>query len=108
MLMASKGAGPGAPPERTVEILCSPEASDDGTGLVLSAPHGADHVRVDVYDVRGRLVARLLDEDRIDPGESRIAWNRRDSSGRPVGSGVYFVRLRTSRASATGKLVVVR
>lgn len=45
-----------------------------------------------VYSVHGALV-RTLVEGTLTAGRYRVRWNGRDSSGRPVGSGVYVYRL---------------
>lgn len=58
-----------------------------------------------IYDVRGRLVRTLVDET-LSAGAYLRAWNRRDSDGRAVGRGVYFVHLRGANAHATRKVAV--
>lgn len=45
-----------------------------------------------VFDVRGRLVRTLLDED-PGRGERSLVWDGRDAQGRPVGAGAYRLRL---------------
>ena len=50
-------------------------------------------VTLDVYDVAGRLVIRLLDESR-DAGAWSVAWDGRDASGGAVPAGIYWARLR--------------
>jgi hypothetical protein len=52
---------------------------------------GATQVRIHLYDVRGRLVERLLDEERP-AGAHRIPWNWRNSTSR-LASVVYFVQI---------------
>lgn len=53
---------------------------------------GEAHVRIGVYDVRGRLVRVLADEVR-QPGEHRLVWDGRDSAGEHVASGTYYCRM---------------
>jgi hypothetical protein len=67
----------------------------------------AGWVTLVVYDVTGRPVRTLLDEERT-PGAFRERWDGRDDSGRKVASGVYFYRLTTPGADITRKLVLVR
>ncbi len=57
--------------------------------FVLTAP-GA--TRLDILDVRGRLVARLLD-GQLPAGSHRAAWDGVGRDGRGVASGVYLARL---------------
>jgi hypothetical protein len=64
-------------------------------------------VCLDIYDVSGRHV-RDLKRGFVGEGEHVVSWDGRDSRGRPVGSGVYFVRVEAGGASATGKAVLLR
>jgi hypothetical protein len=50
------------------------------------------HVRVEVYDIRGRRIAELTGQQ-YQAGEHSVEWNGRDSSGRAVPSGEYFFRV---------------
>ena len=65
-------------------------------------------VRLDVYDVRGRLVRHIIDGGTRPSGIYFEAWDLRGKGGRRVPSGVYFVRLRTADAVRVQKLIVVR
>lgn len=65
------------------------------------------HVVLDVADVSGRRVTRLLDGVRP-AGESRIAWDGTDARGHPVAPGVYFFRLQAGDEARTGTISVVR
>jgi hypothetical protein len=59
----------------------------------LAAPVG---VRLDVHDVAGRLVRRLVDGSSLAPGLHASVWDGRDERGRAVPAGIYFVRLETA------------
>ncbi len=54
-----------------------------------------DAVDLAVYDVTGRLVRQLLNEDRP-AGAHSVAWDGRDAGGRKVATGMYLARIRTS------------
>ena len=62
------------------------------------------HVRLEVYDVTGRRVSRVLDESR-DPGYWEAPWDGRDGGGLRVSSGVYFVRFEAGDYRSTRKIV---
>ena len=70
----------------------------------LAAP---GRVRLDVFDVAGRLVATLIDGVRA-AGPSQTTWNGRDANGQPVSSGVYFYRLLAGGTSQTKKMVLLK
>lgn len=62
-------------------------------------------VKVEVFDLRGRLVERLVDSS-LSGGRHRLEWprvGRRESTQ----AGVYFVRMEAGKYSATKKLVLV-
>jgi hypothetical protein len=64
-------------------------------------------LRVDVYDIDGSLVRSLWDGP-IARGQHEIAWDGRDSSGRPVASGIYYCRARSSEATRVVKMVLLK
>jgi hypothetical protein len=64
-------------------------------------------VRLSVYDVAGRLVTRLLDEQR-QAGEHTADWDGRNAFGEPVAAGVYFCRLEHAGASESRAMVLLR
>jgi hypothetical protein len=52
----------------------------------------AGHVTVEVYDVSGRLVRRLVNTHK-DAGRHEVSWDGRDMRGSSVHTGVYFYRM---------------
>jgi FlgD Ig-like domain len=65
------------------------------------------HVHVDVFDVAGRRVTTLLDAARS-AGFGNVGWNGRDTGGRAVAAGVYFVRVQAAGEIQTKRVVLVR
>lgn len=100
----------GVPPEGD-EVFAMSDASPNpfrsGTSLSYNVPSGGGRVTMSVYDVRGRLVRSLLDEE-LPAGAAVAHWDGLDSTGRPVASGIYFVRLDVDDLTAWGKLVAIR
>jgi YVTN family beta-propeller protein len=76
------------------------------TKMRFTVPH-ADHVRLTIYDVTGRLVCRLIDK-RLPADNYEISWDGTNSGGRRVASGVYFCRLEAGKSTATRKMVLLR
>jgi hypothetical protein len=60
-----------------------------------------------VYDLSGRLV-RTLFEGMHEPGRWSIGWDARDDQGRPMASGVYFVRLEAGADRRLLKVTLVK
>jgi len=67
----------------------------------------SSQVTVEVYDMTGRRVRRLVEGHR-GAGLHAFTWNGRDDRGRGVASGVYLVRAATADHAATKRAVLVR
>jgi YVTN family beta-propeller protein len=73
--------------------------------LANGAPAAGSIAEILLFDMRGRLV-RVLAPRALAAG-SPIAWDGRDSAGRPVSSGLYLARLRGS-SDVAQKISIVR
>ena len=96
---------PGAPALLEGAIV-EPNPFDDEMSFRWSLPAPA-RVRVGVYDLGGRRVASLLDEERP-AGDGSVRWDARDESGRAVSAGVYFVRVDVPGGSFSRRVVRLR
>jgi flagellar hook assembly protein FlgD len=67
---------------------------------------GEARVNLSVYDISGRLVATVVDGV-SGPGEHVARWSGLDRAGRPVASGVYFMRLTIDGSTADSKKMVL-
>lgn len=83
-----------------------PNPFNPSTKIEFSLPHGAQ-VQLDVYNVSGKRVKRLIDKQ-LASGHWSILWNGEDNKGIEVASGVYFYRLKTSQYTQTRKMVIIR
>lgn len=63
--------------------------------------------KVDIYDLRGRLVRSLASGPGA-VGEYTRVWDRADDSGRQVAAGVYYARLAAEGTIRTQRMAVVR
>jgi len=71
--------------------------------LALGLPRRAA-VSLRVHDLQGRLVRTLVDGV-LEAGRYERRWDGRDASGAPVGSGLYFARLRVEGQERVTMLV---
>jgi hypothetical protein len=83
-----------------------PNPFGGGIATAFTMP-AAGYATVEVYDVRGRRVRRLL-RDWKEPGRHAVTWDGRDDSGRAVADGVYLLRLEAGGRELTTKAVKVR
>jgi len=93
---------------RGVELApATPNPFNPSTVLAYHVPTGAQTVRLDVFDERGRRVRTLVDQH---PGEGpqSVRWDGRDVAGRPVASGSYVARLEVDGQVLTRKLALLK
>jgi hypothetical protein len=64
-------------------------------------------VSLDVFDVRGELVRRLVDEAK-GPGSYVAEWDGKNTEGERASTGVYFYRLTAGTFSETRKMVLLK
>jgi len=69
-------------------------------------PPGRD-VSLRIYDLSGRLVATLLEDEAIS-GAREVIWDGTDNGGRAVATGTYFYRLESGAESVARKLMLIR
>jgi hypothetical protein len=99
---AATGVAPAgtSPPLAT---LSRPGTERPRVTFVLERP---SRVTLDVIDLRGRLVQRLIAGEQYLAGRYESEWNGRDTAGRHAPSGLYFARLETALGIAAVKLLI--
>ena len=76
------------------------------TALAYAVPDGeAARVQVRIYDPRGRLVRRLVDQTH-EPGAYRVQWDSEDERGVKVAPGVYVAVMEAPGFRSTTRMVV--
>ena len=95
------------------------KAGEESPGLPLVARAEGDQIAILItteesgpvdlalFDLRGRLVRRLAARD-FPAGEHTLHWDGRDTNGREVANGLYFVRVVMSGETHTSKTVWMR
>ncbi len=68
----------------------------------------ADRVSLHVYDLLGKRVSTLIDDEPRSEGMHAIQWEGRDLSGRPLASGVYLYALQVGARRTSKQVVVIR
>jgi len=67
----------------------------------------ASQVELNIYDVRGRLVTKLLDAYKPS-GSHQVVWNGTDMNGNPVASGVYFYSVENQSNKQVRKMMLIK
>ncbi|HWN83461.1 MAG TPA: FlgD immunoglobulin-like domain containing protein, partial [Candidatus Udaeobacter sp.] len=87
-----------------------PNPFNPSTILAFDVPgvaNGARPVTLDIYDVGGRLIRRLVDGP-VATGKHSITWDGRAKDGGRTASGIYFAKITIADFSATQKLTLVK
>lgn len=61
------------------------------------------HVVLEIFDITGQRVVRLVDETQT-PGHQSLTWKGHNEAGNPVSSGIYFYRI--TAQPAAGQLFI--
>jgi subtilisin family serine protease len=85
----------------------APNPFNPATKISYAVPAGGAHVTLDVFDVSGRLVKRLVNGTQ-EAGFHSATWHGDDNSGRRAASGLYFYRLSAGDFSQTRKMVMLK
>jgi len=65
-------------------------------------------VRVDLFDLSGRLIRRLVDEPSQPAGWHEAVFDGRDRAGRELASGVYFYSIQAADGLERGRLAILQ
>ena len=81
-----------------------PNPFNPSTMIQYDLPQGSMHVNLSVFDIRGRLVAELVNEIQSGASDSySVMWNADEHS-----SGMYFVQLRAGNAVVNQKIMLLK
>ena len=83
-----------------------PNPFNPTTAIEFSVPR-TGQVTLDVYDVLGRRVRRLVSET-VSAGIKRVIWDGLDADGLPAASGIYFYRIEVGEYRETRKMLLLK
>jgi DNA-binding beta-propeller fold protein YncE len=83
-----------------------PQPARTGVRFTLALDR-ADDVRVEAFDVAGRL-RRTLASGTMAAGVRTVSWDLRDDGGEPLAPGLYLVRVRGERIALARRVAIVR
>ena len=92
-------------PETFFTLSNYPNPFNASTRIVLDIPFPTA-VTVEVYNVFGQKVIRLIEGRTYPAGRYEIQWDAKDDSGRTVASGIYSIRLRADAHTISKKVVI--
>jgi hypothetical protein len=89
-----------------VRAFASPNPFNPETTISYSLQNSGN-TSVRIFSLQGRLI-RTLYNGYAGSGENEVRWNGRDDSGRPVASGLYFVKVQQGAESGVFKVMVAK
>jgi hypothetical protein len=103
--IATTGAGPASDliPKVFSSRLASANPFTQSLSIAFALP-SAQRVALVIYGVDGRVIRRLPTFER-QAGRHQITWDGSDEAGQRIAPGIYFVKLRAGRFSATHRVV---
>ncbi|MBN2169685.1 MAG: hypothetical protein JW819_00020 [Candidatus Krumholzibacteriota bacterium] len=101
------GAAAAPSPDRARLLPNTPNPFNPATAIRFVLPRPAT-ATVEIVDVTGRRLRRLLDGVQLPAGTHTLDWDGRDDAGHPAAAGVYLCRLRAGGATDARKLALVK
>lgn len=86
-----------------------PNPFNPSTQISYTVPASAsgESVRLEVFDVSGRLIHVLVDGVQVS-GSHQVMWDGTNRAGRPVASGLYLSRLRVGKHTAVNRMLLMK
>ncbi len=84
-----------------------PNPFNPSTNIRFSIPKQGK-VRLEIYDIRGKLVSSIVDSDFLNAGTYEYKWDGRNNLGQKVSSGIYIARMTTGDFMQSIKLNMVK
>ena len=82
-----------------------PNPFNPSTRIQFAVPQ-TEKVKLEVYDIQGRLIKTLVDYELYQPGKYEVSWNGIDNKGNRVASGVYFAKMQAGKFAHTKKMIM--
>ena len=85
-----------------------PNPFNPSTTIGFEVPSSME-ISLNIYDISGRIVKKLIDNDFRNAGKHFIVWNGKDESGISVSNGVYIYKLTSNRnVSLSNKVIFMK
>ncbi len=94
-------------PDKFTLLQNFPNPFNPETSIRYNIPE-ANHVKLVVYDLLGRQLRVLVNNELQNAGYYTVTWNGRDDKGRPVASGVYIYRISTNSQAIVRKMILLK
>ncbi len=84
-----------------------PNPTRGSVKIAYAVPSASDRIVIKIYDIQGRLAAKLLDGAKT-PGWYSVTWDGSNASGTRVAPGIYFVRMEAKDFTRSMKVMLLK
>lgn len=84
-----------------------PNPFNPTTTILFEIPN-TEKVKLDIFDILGRKIASLINNEVRQKGRYQVIWNGKNSFGEAVASGVYFYRLQSGNFVNVKKMIMLK
>ena len=101
-----RGDSNNTPTPIKLETSNYPNPFNPDTKISFSIPE-EQNIELSVYNLKGQKV-RWLVKGKFPAGQHSVVWEGKDDNGKPVGSGLYFYKLKTRNNVLTKKMLLLK
>ena len=83
-----------------------PNPFNPKTTILFDLPR-SEIVDISIFNIKGQLVKTLVSSFK-EQGSHSVVWNGNDDSGKTVGSGIFFYKIKTANEIAVSKLLMLK
>jgi flagellar hook assembly protein FlgD len=65
------------------------------------------HIDISIYNEMGQLVCNLVDEKK-ESGHYTIKWDGSNNHGNSLGTGLYFIKIKTDKSVSVRKVLFIK
>ncbi|MCL1826798.1 MAG: T9SS type A sorting domain-containing protein, partial [Candidatus Cloacimonetes bacterium] len=105
-LNAKNDTEPPVPAVTKLTVSNYPNPFNPETVIAYAIPRDSN-VKIDVYNIKGQRVKRLVNELHTS-GHHSVVWTGFDDAGNSVSSGLYFYRVQTDDSVVTKKMILMK
>ncbi len=67
-----------------------------------------DSVELNIYNINGQKIRTLVPSNPASKGDYTVVWDGKDDNRMPVGSGVYFYRIKSGNRTETNRMLMIK
>jgi hypothetical protein len=95
-------------PEMDCDVIIYPNPFNPTTTISFSAEELSENAKIEIFNLKGQKVKSFESVSCLDNGRYTVVWQGDDNSLKPVSTGVYLLKIKTSSVQKTAKLLLLK